>query len=146
MKIRPPFIALFYLLVFIVLDYFLATKKIIFYPYNLLGVLIMIGSITLIVLSISLFKKSDTPKSPFKKPKAMVTSGPFSFTRNPMYLGVTTTSLGIAIIFGTVMMLLAPLFFFLTINATFIPREEKILEKIFGQEYLDYKKKVRRWI
>ena len=106
----------------------------------------MIGGITLIVLSTNLFKKSGTPKSPFKKPKAIVTSGPYRFTRNPMYLGVTTTSLGIATLFGTLIVFLAPLFFFLTINATFIPREEKLLRQIFGKEYLAYKKKVRRWI
>ena len=146
MKIKPPFIALFYLLIFIALDYFLATKKIIFYPYNLLGILIMIGGITLIVLSTNLFKKNKTPKNPFKKPKALVTSGPFGISRNPMYLGVTTTSLGIAMLFGTILIFLAPLSFFLTINAVFISREEKLLENLFGKDYLGYKKRVRRWL
>jgi len=146
MKIRPPFIALFYLLVAIGLDYFLSTKKIILAPYNLIGILIIIGGIILMITAVLLFKKEGTPKNPFKKPTVMITSGPYKFTRNPMYVGVTMVSLGIAVYFGTVIMFLAPLAFFLTINFTFIPREEKILETLFGQKYLDYEKKVRRWL
>jgi len=146
MKIRPPFIALFYLLVAIGLDYFLSTKKLFLAPYNLIGILIIIGGIILMVNAVLLFKKEGTPKSPFKKPTLMVTSGPYKFTRNPMYVGITIISLGIAVYLGTIIMFLAPLAFFLTINFIFIPREEKILENLFGQKYLDYKKKVRRWL
>jgi len=146
MKIRPPLIAIFYLLVAIGLDYFLSTKKIIFSPYNLFGILIIIGGITLMVTAVLLFKKEGTPKNPFEKPKAIVTSGPYRFTRNPMYVGVALISLGIAFLFGSYIMFLAPLAFILTINSTFIPREEKIMEKLFGQKYLDYKKKIRRWL
>ena len=146
MKIRPPFIAIYYLLIAIGLNYLIPTKKLIFVPYNLFGILIIIGGISLIVFCTLLFKKKGTPKSPFKKPTLMITSGPYKFTRNPMYVGVTSVSLGIAILFGTLIMFLAPLAFFLTINFTFISKEEKLLENLFGQNYIDYKKKVRRWL
>ena len=146
MKIKPPFIALFYLLFFIVLDYFLNTKKLILFPYNLSGIVFVAGGISLIIYATKLFKKIGTPKNPFKKPTKFVASGPYKFTRNPMYLGVTLVSLGIATFFGSVLVYLSPLLFFLIINATFIRREEKLLEQIFGKEYLDYKKQVRRWL
>jgi len=146
MKIKPPFIALFYLLIAIVLDIFLSSPKLILFPYNLLGIFLIIIGVWTIFIATSLFKKKGTPKNPFKEPKVFVASGPFKFTRNPMYLGVTTVSLGIATLFGNLIIFLAPIAFFLTINFTFIPKEEKILEKLFGQNYVDYKKKVRRWL
>ncbi len=54
--------------------------------------------------------------------------------------------LEVAILVGAIPVFLAPLAFFLTINAVFIPREEERLECIFGQEYLKYKNRVRRWL
>ena len=146
MKIRPPFIAISYLLIAFGLDLLFPTKKIIIFPNNLIGVLIIVGGISLVVSAAILFKKEGTPKNPFKKPTVMISSGPYKFTRNPMYVGVTLVSLGISVLIGTYIMFLAPLAFLLTINFTFIPREEKIMENLFGQKYLDYKKKVRRWL
>jgi len=146
MKIKPPFIAISYLLIAFGLDLLFPTQKIIIFPNNLIGVLIIVGGISLIVSAAILFKKEGTPKNPFKKPTVMISSGPYKFTRNPMYVGVTLVSLGISVLIGTYIMFLAPLAFFLTINFTFIPREEKIMENLFGQKYLDYKKKVRRWL
>jgi len=72
--------------------------------------------------------------------------GPFKFSRNPMYIGLVNVSLGVSLLFGTVIFLLAPILLFLTLNFYNIPYEEKKMEKIFGKEYLEYKKKVRRWL
>ena len=96
MKIKPPFIALFYLLIAIVLDIFLSSVKLIIFPYNLIGIFLIIIGVRIIFIATSLFKKKGTPKNPFQEPKVFVASGPYKFTRNPMYLGVTTVSLGIA--------------------------------------------------
>ncbi len=98
------------------------------------------------IWAVQLFKKKETSHDPAETPTTLVTSGPYRFTRNPMYLGMTSILLGIAIFIGTISLFLAPLAFCITINATFIPKEEKILENIFGSEYLDYKNKVRRWV
>ena len=54
--------------------------------------------------------------------------------------------LGIAIILGSLVTILAPVAFFLTMQIFFIPDEEKAMEQTFGQEYLDYKKRVRQWL
>ncbi len=79
-------------------------------------------------------------------PTALVTTGPFRFSRSPMYLGVTCLLLGIALLVGTLPLFLAPVAFALTMNASYIPREERNLERQFGQEYMDYKNRVRRWL
>ena len=76
----------------------------------------------------------------------MVTSGVFRFTRNPMYMGFTLILFGAAVLFGTLSPFLVIPFFMALIERRFIRTEEKMLELKFGQAYLDYKKKVRRWI
>ena len=143
MRIRPPFIALGFLLIALIL-HFIFPIRLIYFPYNLIGI-VFLGGIFLIKRAQVFFKKKGTPKHPFQKPKALVTDGPFKFTRNPMYLGLSLISLGIAFLSGSFYLFFVPIAFFLTINFAFIPREEKILEELFGEEFLDYKKQVRRW-
>ena len=63
-----------------------------------------------------------------------------------MYLGVVTALLGMAIFFESIAMLLAPAVFFAVIDRMVIPREEETLQRLFGNDYVDYKNRVRRWI
>ncbi|MBS3132496.1 isoprenylcysteine carboxylmethyltransferase family protein [Candidatus Woesearchaeota archaeon] len=146
LKIKPPFIALFYLLLSIALGLVLLGTKVIFFPYNLIGILVAILGFFLIFWAGFYFKKKGTPRNPFEKPIALVAEGPFRFTRNPMYAGLTLILLGIAVSVGTIPMFLAPIAFFFTISILFVPYEEKRMTRLFGKEYLQYKKRVRRWI
>lgn len=76
----------------------------------------------------------------------IVTSGLYRFSRNPMYVGLLVVLLGYAIWLGGITpFLMLPLFIFLITTQQIIP-EEEILENKFGQEYLDYKMRVRRWL
>jgi len=134
-----------YLFIALVLHY-LYPFTIIEYPLTLIGILIAAGALALMAWAILLFKKKKTPKHPYKQPLVLVTSGPFRFTRNPMYVGLGLLSLGVAFLVGSGYLFVAPVAFWLTMNFTFIPREEKICEKVFGKKYLDYKKKVGRWL
>jgi protein-S-isoprenylcysteine O-methyltransferase Ste14 len=63
-----------------------------------------------------------------------------------MYFGITTALIGLAIFFGSIVMLLAPIAFFVVIDRMVIPREEETMERLFGQQYIDYKNRVRRWV
>ena len=146
LKIKPPFIAIYYLSVFIILSKLIPGTKIIYSPFNLFGIVVSILGFFLIVWAALTFKKEDTPKNPFKKPTSLVIKGPFLLTRNPMYSGLTSILIGISIYVGTIVLFLAPLLFFITIHSFFIPYEENKLTKIFGKDYLQYKKRVRRWI
>lgn len=76
----------------------------------------------------------------------LVCEGPFRFSRNPMYVGVLVSLLGLALWIGTVPMYLAVPFTFMTFNFFHIPREERILRESFGERYLAYSKDVRRWL
>jgi protein-S-isoprenylcysteine O-methyltransferase Ste14 len=81
-----------------------------------------------------------------KKNSALVTSGPFRFTRNPMYLGIFTGLVGLSIALGTYAGPVAVLVFFLLVNFVSIPYEEKKMAVQFGDAYREYKARVRRWI
>ncbi len=145
-RIRPPILAGLYLLGALGLHYAFPVWKIVRPPYHLLGVIVLGAGIGVTGRALTLFKEAGTTHNPYGIPVALVTTGPFRFTRNPMYLGVTSVLLGIAILIGTLPLFLAPLLFFLTIHTVFIPDEERTLERIFGQQYVDYKSRVRRWL
>jgi protein-S-isoprenylcysteine O-methyltransferase Ste14 len=90
--------------------------------------------------------RAGTNVIPSKPSLVIVTNGPFRFTRNPLYLAATTAYLGLTLLFNTVwpLLLFAPLL--LTVYWGIIRREERYLEAKFGDVYLAYKAKVRRWI
>ncbi len=81
-----------------------------------------------------------------KKNSSLVVSGPFNYTRNPMYLGILVATLGLAFVIGTGLAFAAPVVFFLFVNFISIPYEEDKMERQFGDEYRTYKARVRRWI
>ena len=146
MKIKPPYIAFTLLFLSWLVDYLFPQFRFIFGKYKYVGILILIFGLSITFYSFYLFKRNKTPIIPGKKPTFVVIEGTYKFTRNPMYLGVTIALLGAAIYFGNALSFLSPIIFFLVINYYFVPFEEKLLENIFGKKYLDYKKKVRRWI
>ncbi len=144
-KILPPHVAIISLIIIIFLHYLMPTP-LIQGPYNYFGILFFAAGLLFLFLSFGIFKRKETPILPGQKPTALVIEGPYKFTRNPMYLGVTTALLGVAIFLGDILAFLAPIIFFIFVSIRFIPREEKLMESLFGKKYLDYKKKVRRWI
>ena len=84
------------------------------------------------------------PTSPTNR--ALVTSGPYRLTRNPMYLGLVVIAFGLAIWTGWLPMLAAPVLVFLTANFVHIPFEEAKMRRQFGAEYDAYVARVRRWV
>jgi protein-S-isoprenylcysteine O-methyltransferase Ste14 len=96
-------------------------------------------------------RRADTPiiGEPFvpgKPTSSLVTEGPFRYTRNPEYLGGAMVYAGIASLTNVLwVFLFLPVVLFM-MQRTAIEREERYLERKFGEEYLDYKARVRRWI
>ncbi len=140
-----------YLLGFIALQilfhYIFPIMKIIFSPYTYLGIpLIILGVYLNIIWVADTFKKEKTTTRPHEMPSKLITYGPFKYTRNPTYLGMALTLLGVAILLGSLITFIFPIIFIILTNTYVIPIEEKNLEKKFGKKYLEYKKKVRRWI
>lgn len=146
MMIKPPHIAFSVLFLALLLDYMFPQFRFIFGAYRLIGILIFIAGLSMTFTSFYLFRKNKTPIMPGQKPTFIVMSGPYTFTRNPMYLGVTTALTGVAVYIGNFLAFISPIIFLMATNFFYIPREEKLMGQLFGKEYLDYKKKVRRWL
>jgi protein-S-isoprenylcysteine O-methyltransferase Ste14 len=108
-------------------------------------VLIALGA-SLTLPSVALFLRRGTTVIPHGTPTALVTSGPYGITRNPMYLGIAIGLTGIALAAARPVLLAAPAVFGVAVTFLHIRAEERTLEALFGAEYLAYKARVRRWI
>lgn len=124
----------------------LPVKKVIQSPFTYLGVFLIVLGGVLNIWSDALFKRKKTTVKPYENPGVLETSGPFRISRHPMYLGMAMILLGLAMLLGSLIMFLFPIVFAILMELIFIPFEEKNLERIFGEKYLEYKKRTRRWI
>ena len=112
------------------------------------GSIMIISGLIIILSAIILFKKYHTTISPLNPSNAtkLITDGIYKFSRNPMYLGLLLVLLGISIILNlTGGFFLIPLFI-LYLNLFQIIPEENAMVDLFKDEFLEYKKNVRRWI
>jgi protein-S-isoprenylcysteine O-methyltransferase Ste14 len=93
------------------------------------------------------FRKAKTTIDPTKPEKTtnLVSNGIYRFTRNPMYLGMQFIIIAAVLKFTNYLGFIALPCFILYITQFQIKPEERIIEGIFGEEYIQYKKKVRRW-
>ncbi len=113
----------------------------------------MIGGILLFGLGILInlaavweFRKNKENPIPWTGSDVFIAEGLYRFTRNPMYLGMSALSFGIAVGWGSYAMFAAAILATLIINYAVIQKEEAYLETRFGESYAQYKAKVRRWI
>lgn len=112
-----------------------------------LAVALAVAGIGLGVWSVRTFHAAGTEVNPASATnKKVVTSGPFRFTRNPMYSGLILISIGIAMYVGTLPFFAVPPLVFLLCNYLFIPYEEAKMKAQHGALYTDYIADVRRWI
>lgn len=89
---------------------------------------------------------AGTNRSPYAPTTNLATEGPYRFTRNPLYLSVTLIYVGISVLVNALWPVLLLPFVLLVMQHGVIKREERYLERKFGEEYLQYKARVRRWI
>jgi protein-S-isoprenylcysteine O-methyltransferase Ste14 len=145
-KILPPTHFFIYLIISILLHYVLPIAQIINSPANWLGfIFFAIGSL-LNIWADQIMKKNKTTVKPLEKPSVLIQTGPFKISQNPMYLGIAVLLIGAGFILGSVTSFVGIILFIAAMEVVFIPKEEKILQEQFGEEYLKYKKKVGRWI
>jgi protein-S-isoprenylcysteine O-methyltransferase Ste14 len=112
----------------------------------ILGVLIFVAGIALTIGGFMTQKRAGTDPIPLNPTTRIVAHGLYRFSRNPMYIGFAMCTLALAILVDSGWMLLAVPIGFVLIDRIVITREERYLERKFGEEYLTYKRRVRRWI
>jgi protein-S-isoprenylcysteine O-methyltransferase Ste14 len=91
-------------------------------------------------------RQADTPTNPYKPVSRIATEGPFRYTRNPGYLSMAMIYAGIASLANALWAVALLPVALVVIQRGVIEREERYLERKFGEEYLTYKSRVRRWI
>lgn len=107
--------------------------------------LVLIGSI-IVAWAVARFGKAKTHIDVRKPATAIVTDGPYKFSRNPMYLAATLLYAGISICFGKTVTLGCLIPCLLVLHYGVIVREERYLDAKFGEQYRTYCSRVRRWI
>ena len=115
-------------------------------PYRYAGWVWIAISIGVGIWAALTFIRARTPVHPFRQPAALVTEGPYRYTRNPMYLALAGMLLGSALLFGSMTPFIVIPAFMGLVSERFIHPEEERLEAAFGAAYLEYKARVRRWL
>ena len=148
LKIPPPVYALSVALVMWLLARYIPIGELIAAPWNNVGIAFILLAAVLDLSSLYLFFKKRTTPNPMKPEftTGLVVSGMFRVSRNPMYLGMQIMLIGFAIYLGQLSPFLVLPAFYLVITEMQIKPEEEMLEQKFGEEYLAYKRKVRRWL
>ncbi|MGF7212003.1 protein-S-isoprenylcysteine O-methyltransferase Ste14 [Skermanella aerolata] len=109
------------------------------------GGLLIVAALAIALSAIRLFGKAGTHVEPWKPSTALVTSGVYRYTRNPMYLGMALMHVGLSLIFDSVTLLLMLVPFLVVIRYGVIAREERYLTSKFPIDYPAFQKRVRRW-
>jgi protein-S-isoprenylcysteine O-methyltransferase Ste14 len=144
--VRPPFVYLISILSGTVIHLVVPLPLL---PVTLampLGVPLVAVAIALFSYSVAKFRAAGTPVPGQKPTTVIVRTGPYRFSRNPIYLAFSLFQLGIAIWVNSVWLVATLVGAVALIHSIVIRREERYLERKFGAQYLDYKASVRRWL
>lgn len=144
--INPPAYFMTFLLLTALLHFTVPIMHLVSTPYTYLGILGIGFGMIINIWADAVFKLQNTTVKPYERPSTLVTSGPFSISRNPMYLGMFAILFGEAIFLGSLSVLFMPFIFVMFIEYIFIRREEKNMELAFGEHYQLYRKSVHKWV
>ena len=117
------------------------------YEYVLpVGVLLVGVVVACVVTIMRAFRQHQTTPGPYKETTKIVDTGPFRFSRNPIYATVGMIQVSVGLLFNNMWILLMVIPALIVVHYVVVLGEEAHLESRFGDAYLDYKSRVRRWI
>jgi protein-S-isoprenylcysteine O-methyltransferase Ste14 len=128
------------------LNRFVPVREVVPEMIRYLGAVPVLTALWIAAKSTLRFRQHETTVMPYEQSSALVTDGFYEYSRNPMYLAMLLLLVGVAWLLGSVTAFFPVPFMYLVLRYRVIPMEEKMLEETFGQEYLDYKRNVRRWL
>jgi protein-S-isoprenylcysteine O-methyltransferase Ste14 len=143
--LRPPIVFLSAILLGIALN---RAWSLPFMPSTLalLGPLVTLCAVLLFLLSLREFRAAGTSVRGSERTTTIVGTGPYRFSRNPIYLSFILLVLGLSVWLNDLWLLVTLVPAVLFIRAVVIPREERFLERNFPEQYSSYKAAVRRWL
>ena len=130
----------------VVLDRVAPGVRLIPAPYRYGGALLIVAGIAAAIWAVRLFRQSRTSPMPHKTPAALVVRGPYRISRHPMYLGLTVTLCGAAVLLGSLTPWAVAAAFFAFVARPSAIEEEQVMDAAFGEAYGRYKVRVRRWL
>jgi len=130
----------------ILFHYVVPVKIVVAKPTSYLGAVLMLLGLALMTWASMLFRKAGTGFQLNGGGSALVTSGPFQFSRNPMYLGMLIWLMGLAVLLGSLIAFVFPILLFLLANFVVVPLEEKEMQERVGPRFVEYSQHVRRWL
>ena len=145
-RIPPPLLFLIPILASVVIEHFMPTTFVLGPIRWIAGVFLFACGFALNVVGLITQKRAGTDPIPFNPTIKIVSHGLYRFSRNPMYIGFAFWTLGLAVLLNSVWALCAVPIGLVLIDRMVVAREEMYLERKFGEEYLSYKSRVRRWI
>jgi protein-S-isoprenylcysteine O-methyltransferase Ste14 len=142
----PPLWLLLTTAAMVTLHFTMPLQMLVVAPWRHLGWIGIVGGVLLVLLSAIRFKRAGTGVRPFSEATTVVSGGAFRWTRNPMYLGMVTVTVGVAICLGSASPMWLPVMLFFVLDRRFVRREEEFLRDSQGEAYDEYRRSVRRWI
>jgi protein-S-isoprenylcysteine O-methyltransferase Ste14 len=121
-------------------------SQFVYYPYDYIGAILAPAGLVIAALALVEFRRAGTTRHPHESPSALVTTGPYRFSRNPMYFGLFLILLGAAFALQRLLGFLVPFVFSWIVSRRFIEPEEERLQAAFGAEYEAYLSRTRRWL
>ncbi|MCB0346752.1 MAG: isoprenylcysteine carboxylmethyltransferase family protein [Bdellovibrionales bacterium] len=141
----PPWLFLISLLLGIALEFVFPTRLAEGSAGMIAGSLLIASGLAFVLWSGAVFKRMQTAIEPGSRPSMFATSGPYQWSRNPMYLGLAVIHFGIALIVNSVWLFLTTFMVLVALDRRIVPREEALLGEMYPEEYAKYRRRVRRW-
>src|SRR5262245_56667749 len=138
MRILPPVLVMIFTGLMIALNLWLPGPVVVPAPYNWLGAILIIAGLGVTLTAAQRFHRIGTNIRTFNEPILMVTDGLFSWSRNPMYLGMAACLTGLGIALGTLSPLLVATAFIVIADRWYIRFEEAAMRRKFGDAYAAY--------
>ncbi len=144
--IRPPFVYLGSIALGLVIHYAWPVRLVPPSVSTPVGAMVTLLAVALFVAAVRSFRAAGTPVPGNLPTTAIVRTGPYRFSRNPIYLAFSLLQLGLSILVNSLGLLITLIPAVLLMALVVIPKEERYLEARFPSEYSSYRAAVRRWL
>ena len=144
--VRPPFVYLSSIALGLVLHLLWPARLVPASVSTPVGAIVTVLAISLFVSAVRTLRAAGTPVPGNRPTTTIVRTGPYRFSRNPIYLAFSLLQLGLALWVNSLALLITLVPAIALMGLVVIPREERYLEARFPSEYLPYKASVRRWL
>jgi len=115
-------------------------------PQQIVGLLLLVAGLTVMAWALLTFSRARTAVVPVRPARVLVSHGPYRFSRNPMYVGLSVGYLGLAILLNQAWPLLFLPVVLIVLLLAVIQHEERHLQSSFPDDYREYRRRVRRWL